>query len=484
LRNNLYLLLLIPAVVSCIITAQTQKEYEAWKKRDKESISKFIHKDNEKFADYLKKDWKAYQIFITTDVDTVPKPISVPVKEIKDNIRNDLSNTRKIKKSIVIPVEYNNTSDYKIVNYSDKQHIVKLDFYGQFYPLPNYEAFHLEARKKINNQYIRQAWIQFSSSKYDELTKTLKNIAQTLLLNDWGYVVLLDDYCNLIYGNNFNNKYLFMWYILLHSGYDAKVGYGDNGIKLMLSINNNVYGVRYLLLNGDNKYFIYPFNNYECNEYSIYTYDENFGENLKKINLALDRAPILTLEKFEKKLQFRYRKEPMTVNVITNLNLIHFLNRMPQADLQIYFGYEPENEMRKSIISSLQKIIVNKTEGEAANILLRFVQKSQKYATDEQQFHTENYLFPEETIYYNYSDCEDRAIFYSYLVRELLGLDVVGLDYPGHVATGVRFTTDIAGDAIKYKNERFLICDPTYINADIGECMPKYKRVTPKIIVY
>ena len=41
--------------------------------------------------------------------------------------------------------------------------------------------------------------------------------------------------------------------------------------------------------------------------------------------------------------------------------------------------------------------------------------------------------------YYPYCDCEDRSVLYSYLVRNLLKLDVVLLDYPNHIATAVCF---------------------------------------------
>ena len=46
----------------------------------------------------------------------------------------------------------------------------------------------------------------------------------------------------------------------------------------------------------------------------------------------------------------------------------------------------------------------------------------------------------DEPLFYPYSDCEDHSVLFAYLVRELPGLEVIGLDYPGHVATAVRFS--------------------------------------------
>jgi hypothetical protein len=58
----------------------------------------------------------------------------------------------------------------------------------------------------------------------------------------------------------------------------------------------------------------------------------------------------------------------------------------------------------------------------------------------------------------------------------------VGLDYPGHISTAVRFNTEVSGDSVVFEGNKFIICDPTYINADVGMAMPMFKDTTPKII--
>ncbi len=63
-------------------------------------------------------------------------------------------------------------------------------------------------------------------------------------------------------------------------------------------------------------------------------------------------------------------------------------------------------------------------------------------------------------------------ILYSRLVRDLMGLQVVLLYYPGHLATAVEFNENIPGDYIVLNGHRYLVCDPTYINAEIGNTMP------------
>lgn len=57
-------------------------------------------------------------------------------------------------------------------------------------------------------------------------------------------------------------------------------------------------------------------------------------------------------------------------------------------------------------------------------------------------------------------------------MRDLLGLDVVLLNYPGHLATAVKFKEDVIGDYIQLDDGKYIVCDPTYIGASIGEAMP------------
>ena len=33
-----------------------------------------------------------------------------------------------------------------------------------------------------------------------------------------------------------------------------------------------------------------------------------------------------------------------------------------------------------------------------------------------------------------------------------------------------------------YKGKKYIICDPTFINANAGMCMPEFKKVNPEII--
>lgn len=92
-------------------------------------------------------------------------------------------------------------------------------------------------------------------------------------------------------------------------------------------------------------------------------------------------------------------------------------------------------------------------------------------------------FFAEESLYYPYCNCEDRSILFSRLVRDLLGLDVILVFYPGHLATAVAFTDNVDGDYIELNGKHYIICDPTYIGAPVGLTMPDMDNKMAKIVL-
>ena len=139
--------------------------------------------------------------------------------------------------------------------------------------------------------------------------------------------------------------------------------------------------------------------------------------------------------------------------------------------------------MKRSLYPVLQKAIEGKSEYVAVDMLLNFVQTGFGYSSDMDQFGYERPLYPDETFFYPYCDCEDRSILFSCLVRELVGLDVVLLSYPSHVSTAVRFNENVKGDYLVIDNQKYYICEPTWVSgAPAGLCPDQFKDKKPKVM--
>ncbi len=113
------------------------------------------------------------------------------------------------------------------------------------------------------------------------------------------------------------------------------------------------------------------------------------------------------------------------VSTVVPEQLISYYKSIPQCDYSVYANAAVAPASREIVLAALRPAIAGKSETEAAALLLDYVQHAFEYATDGDQFGYEKPFFVEELYYYPKCDCEDRSVFYRFLVRELLGLDVV-----------------------------------------------------------
>ena len=65
-----------------------------------------------------------------------------------------------------------------------------------------------------------------------------------------------------------------------------------------------------------------------------------------------------------------------------------------------------------------------------------------------------------------------------------MGLLMVLLQYPGHVATAVHFEDEeVPGDYVLVRGKRYTVCDPTYIVAGVGRSMFDSEQTKVEVIL-
>ena len=114
----------------------------------------------------------------------------------------------------------------------------------------------------------------------------------------------------------------------------------------------------------------------------------------------------------------------------------------------MYANTPMDSESEQTLYPALRAAIKGLSEKEAVERLLNFVQTAFVYEYDDKVWGQDRAFFAEETLNYPYCDCEDRSILFSRLVRDLVGIDVALIYYPGHLATAVRFTETVKGDNV------------------------------------
>ena len=149
----------------------------------------------------------------------------------------------------------------------------------------------------------------------------------------------------------------------------------------------------------------------------------------------------------------------------------------------MYANTPMDDNITMSLYPSLKKQLKDKTELEATNMLLNTLQTGLKYEYDDIVWGSDRAFFSEESLYYPYCDCEDRAILLTRLVRDLLGLKCLLVYYPGHLAAAIEYSdSTVKGDYISLDGHKYIIADPTYINAPIGYTMPGMDNSSAKVI--
>ena len=489
---------------TCTIHAQTFKEYKkseqqklaAFKQNQTTEINKlarhyndYVQQADKDFAKYLDQEWKAFNAFKALRLPKQSKPITAPVfipqkkqhtlqpVKIIPQTRPEITPMAPRNGNALIVVQPVLPLIQKTENPESGKQFFEVKFYGSKLSFPYDKNLHRSLSTTINQHTISKWWSQSSKTNYNPLINKLLETKSLLSLNDWAYFLLVNKSADVISTGDHNTSALLTWFLMVRSGYNIKVAYQNNHLFLLFPSVNHVYGKNFISINNEYYYFLHKTSNP-----SFHTYTFDFPGAARKINFNIYHPLNIGNDLIKKQVSFTYKKKNFTIPVVLDMNNLQLMKDYPTTDLSVFFNARMSQATKESVADGLMPIIAPMDEKDALNFLLSFVQKAFKYETDQEQFGREKYFFPEEVFYYPASDCEDRAGLYSYLVEQLLHLKVIGLVYKGHVATAVHLDSTVNGDYLDYKNIKYTIADPTYINAPLGLAMPKYENMRPRII--
>jgi hypothetical protein len=458
---------------------QQQAEQNEFIKNEKKSFEQFvkerdeeIRKMDEEFSKFLKQEWKNYDLKEEEKKPSTPKPPEKPVYQAEPK------KTQQLQTDEVEKIEsYAEAPKLPVMAKSEsngfKASTVNFNFYGNDVNI-RYDRAEAVRMNSVNEQAIGDMWDQLSRSNYSCTVSDLLKWQSQLNMNDWGFYLLTKQAAESIAGNQ-NSRVLLTWFLLTKANYKTRLAYKGNNVYLLLAAANNIYGMPYFTFDNQRYYLL------DGKATNVYTYNQDFPEARSIIDLNIYK-PMSGSESLKKRnLDFEYDGEKYEFGIKYDQNTINFYNDYPQADIKIYFDATVSRATKESLAEALMPVVSGKDAVDATEFLLKFVQ-SFDYKTDDQQFGREKFFFPDEMFYYPYSDCEDRSVLFAYLVKQLVGLDVIGLNYPGHMATAVCFNSKVEGSYVEHNGRRYTICDPTYIGAPVGLAMPQFAKVAAKIV--
>ncbi|WP_324170905.1 hypothetical protein [Sulfurimonas sp.] len=457
----------------------SSQSFSEFKNSQVKSFSKYKDEKDNAFNKYLKEQWKAYDVFKGTPLYEKPKPKEIAPAQIK-KIKS-VGPKISIKVHKVKSVEPKPVQKFIIFKEAKKEIIKKeisFDFYGSYlgFDMPTgikKARFYPQNQKGITNFFDSVA-----SSDYHSLIGDIKKVSTNMNLNDWGVYLLVLKISSEVHPSK-DNSNLLSWFIFNKLGYAVKVGLAKRHIVLLHYSKKIIYSTPNYSFS--NKQFYVVSNYSKGNVGRLYSYKQNYPGANKPLDLALKTLPNFKSNMKSKTLSFNELGKNYKVSFEFNQNLIDFMATYPQADYETYFNAPLDSRTYSSIAKDIKKYVDGKKAGDAMNFVLHFVQKSFKYARDNAQFGREKVMFAAETLYFNKSDCEDRAVLYSYLIKKLFGVGVIGVKYKDHMATALY--VPMSGDSVKAGQRKFVLADPTFINASIGQSMPKYKSIRPDSFV-
>ena len=473
-------------LVLLLSTSLLGSTFSEFKRSQAASFSKYADERDTKFKSFLQEQWSEYNAQKGMPLYEEQKPKNIistqptTIKSVGPKIRI-LVKKRVPKKEIkieeplvdVIKVDIKPKIDTE-VTVMEVQKDINFNFYGSNI------GFNIDSNMKEANFYPRnQKGIEnffdiLASSEYDYLIADIKRVSQNLNLNDWGIYLLVNDISSEIFSNR-DNVNLLSWFIFNKLGYAVKVGLANKHIVMMHYSKKIIYSTPNYTF--ENKKYYVVSNYSKGGVGALYSYKHDYPDATKALDLSLKTLPTFVNDNKSKKISFKQFGKTYAVSYNYNKNLIDFMATYPQADYETYFNSPLQKETYEDIARGLKRHIDGKQASSAINFVLNFVQKAFIYEVDNQQFGREKVMFAEETLYFDKSDCEDRAILFAYLVKKLFKVGVIGVKYKDHMATALYIP--MPGDSVKAAGRKFVIADPTYINSNIGQSMPKYKSQRP-----
>jgi len=456
--------------------SQLEAVLEKFKTSINEEFETYKSANDSLFLGFLKESWESFHVYAGEQREK-PKPVDQPVVEVQSTHPDSAPVQHEIK-HLPRPDGESDGDQPKIHgidfrSYDASHHYV--DYFGHPVSLPS-TLYSPELSSPTRDEitgFFREC---SEDPRITEFIRQLQEISKELKLNDWGYFNLAKK-ASVNYIPKLNEQKLFTWYLLLKSGYNVKCGYNSMAIYLLVETDSKIFNIPYVTISGT-RYYILSFEPDEEPLTGLQSYTASYpGEN-HPISFVLYDYPNLTIQPYSKRLTWEGRELP----ILLNHSIIDYLGSYPNCELRIYFHAPISPGTLASLDQTVTPMLEGKNHSKQVEILLELVQRGIPYKQDLQQFGEENYLFADETLYYPFADCEDRAVLFARLVKHYTKLDVVGLDYPDHVSTGVKFNEEIPGDYILLNGERFYICDPTYIGAKPGMVMECMKSERPVVI--
>lgn len=488
------ILLIIPGIVSVpgIMAQNLQRqefdEFRTRKKAEFEQFQKEKHTEfemyrarlNEEYAVLLSGKWNLYKEQPKQERQAKPKPVrpltadkEAPVKPRNLQVSAVIPSQRPIPD---IPVTIPNPQKNK-----RKKYPVNFTFYNTPCGIDRFDTSLLSVTS-LSGKSLSNAWTKLTQNdRLEPLLNDCLRLREEMSLCDWGFLKLVDKVAHTLYPQSADNSTFLATALMNQAGYNCRLITKNDRLALAFHPSHTIYGTSYTMIEGKRYYIYGPLANEKGD---IHTYPGDFRKSPTPLRMIVDRFPNFTTDKkSEKTYNSANWKSAPPFELTVNSSAMKFFDEYPVVDWNVYGVSAVSPDLRFTLFEAMRILTEGMTEEEAVNLLLSFHNYGFKYMTDGNQFGREKPFFCDENFYYPYNDCEDRAIMFARLVKTVLGLEAVYLEFPQHLAAAVRFSPGvmITGTTVSVDGDTYVVCDPTCIGGRAGYLPPEFAGSSPKI---
>lgn len=456
------------------------------------------------YADFLNGEWHEYQSLNGEKRDRTPKPSEAPrVKGLPKATPKQTPELFPDQSSVSAPAPRQTPvrtpkssptltpkdspiakkeaqPDKKVAQPTSGGNGFVFDFYELPMQLPDIE-YNIAHRLTEPSDFARQ-WKNLEADRVaSRLLPAIKETVKKVGLNDYLTYKLIESYIRAKFPETDDSSRLAaVHYLLANLGYDARIAVTTKGAPLLLlPFEQTIYARNYMMM-PEGKYYIFAADDFDMNRLAtepVMTCQlprdaakgEKFDLVLGELNIPVSPKP------------FDLSFGPLHLTGEVNANLMPILYRYPQMPVGDYARSNIQPAMRGKLAQQVKAQLSGMQGDQAVAELLKFMHNVFEYSTDEDFHGFEKPYFVEETLFYPKNDCEDRAIFYTWLLWNALGREAQLISFPGHEAATVRLDNPVEGTGYDYKGETFYVSDPTYIGSTTGMVMPIYSTQTPHV---
>lgn len=473
-------------VVTMVAGAQDdgfREAYEDFRRSAKGEYEDFRRRANAEYAEWVRKAWQEYKALPSIDK---PKekdrpPVVMDDKEKSKPIKNT---PLPIKEKIIPPAPEPQPKPVAPIRekVQPKEKWRTFRVYGTEMKVRFGEGQQFRLTS-CDGDAVAEAWQRLSEEDYNNTIRDCLSIRMALHLSDWAYLNVLCRMSEVVLGKT-NEAVLLAAFVYCQSGYQMRLGMVDDKLRLLYASKHHIYGKTYFEIDGM-EYYVF-----EGDEDMMEVCDVAFPQE-KALSLYITEAQEFAEDKSDVRTLEAARYPDMNFKVSVNRNLVEFYNSYPSSFVDgnfmtrwaIYANTPMNKGVKEMLYPALRERIKGLSKKEAVEKILNWVQTAFVYEYDTKVWGEDRAFFAEETLFYPYCDCEDRSILFSRIMRDLLGLKVILVYYPGHLASAVCMDTEVKGDYIELDGERFTICDATYIGAPMGRTMPGMNNEKATVIL-